>query len=77
MIAELPKVGGVAAPTAGRPFSRAVGDQPVVRVRGSQEISDRILLELFEILHVRRRLAHWRRTAEATGTDSTIGLSSP
>jgi len=46
-------------------------------VRGSQEVSDRILLELLELLHARRRLAHWRRTTEASGTDSAIGLSSP
>ncbi|CAN5839184.1 hypothetical protein BH20GEM1_BH20GEM1_19760 [soil metagenome] len=33
-------------------FPRTVGDQPVVRVRGSEEVSDGVLLEPFEIIHM-------------------------
>ena len=50
-------VGGEAEPGGGDAargaFPRAVGDQPVVRVRGSEEVADGVLLESFEIVHAR------------------------
>jgi hypothetical protein len=55
-------IGGEAEPgsryAARRTFSGTVGDQPIVRVRGSEEVSDGVLLESFEILYARRRLSH-------------------
>ena len=48
-------VGGEAEPgggnTARGTFPRAIGDQPVVPIRGSEEVPDGVLLESLDIVH--------------------------
>jgi len=50
-------IGGEAEPggrdAARGAFARAVGDQPVVRIRGAEEVADGVALKRLEILHAR------------------------
>jgi hypothetical protein len=49
-----PDIGGNAEPGGGDAargtFARAVGDQAIARIRGTEEVPDRVLLKLFEIV---------------------------